>query len=424
MAAPRRRPAAPLLAGGFEIANIEEHQRRLRGRPAEPVFTLGTLQTAWSRLAATTSEEQLRAVVATTPWGDPRTPDGTGGIGSTDLRLAWAQRVVDGVPGAEVWARGATALLLVRETLLAGAPPRGRSAERATALLGAGFVAALDRPGATLGDLRATLPGDARWVLADVEALPDLWRAEAAWWHRVEQDALGAAAVPGVRARLRPRAWSASWPPTPGGCGPPSARPPGPGPARTGGVRCPGVRPWSRRGCSGSRWWSRPRGCVSCWCRSPTPAPSSSTGRGARPAPAGPATARCCRGCRGPGAAPGWPRAADLPALGAAGRADLLAGEAELAESPRGGAAGEAWPRCRLGAVGRRSRGWPARWPRSAARVVPLPAPARRRPAHAAAGRGGVRRSLAPLVHTYATVPYRDVDPTVPAGWPTWSCSG
>ncbi len=204
-----------MLAGGFEIANIEEHLRRLRGHPAEPVFTLGTLQTAWSRLAATTSEEQLRAVVATTPWGDPRTLDGTDGIGGTDLRLAWARRVVDGVPGAEVWARGATALLLVRETLLAGAPPRGRSAERATALLGAGFVAALDRPGATLGHLRATLPGDARWVLADVEALPDLWLAEAAWWHRVEQDAsvllrspaYGPSCVLGVVGVLAADAW-------------------------------------------------------------------------------------------------------------------------------------------------------------------------------------------------------------------------
>ena len=161
---------------------------------------------------------------------------------STDLRLAWAQRVVDGVPGAEVWARGATALLLVRETLLAGAPPRGRAAERATALLGAGFVAALDRPGATLGDLRATLPGDARWVLADVEALPDLWRAEAAWWHRVEQDALGAAAVPGVRARLRPGRGRRPGRRRLAGAGRPGRGRPGRDRPRTGGVRCPGVR--------------------------------------------------------------------------------------------------------------------------------------------------------------------------------------
>ena len=207
-----------LLAGGFEVANIEEHLRRLRGRPAEPDFTLGTLQTAWTRLAATTSEEQLRAVVATSPWGDPRTPAGTGGTGGTggaDLRLAWAQRVVDGVPGAEVWARGATALLVVREALIDGAPPRGRSAERATALLGARFVAALDRPGSTLGDLRSRLPGDARWVLADVEALPDLWHAQAAWWHRVEQDAsallrspaYGPACVLGVVGVLAADAW-------------------------------------------------------------------------------------------------------------------------------------------------------------------------------------------------------------------------
>ena len=132
------------------------------------------------------------------------------------------------MPGAEVWARGATALLLVRETLLAGAPPRGRSAERATALLGAGFVAALDRPRRhPRPTCRPRLPGDARWVLADIEALPDLWRAEAAWWHRVEQDAsallrspaYGPACVLGVVGVLAADAWRVRAAPRRGGPG-------------------------------------------------------------------------------------------------------------------------------------------------------------------------------------------------------------
>lgn len=202
-----------VLAGGFEIANIDEHLRRLRGRSTEPAYRLGTLQTAWPRLAGTTSEEQVREVLATSPWGDP------GPVGDTAaglaLRLTWAQRVVDGVPGAEAWARGAAVLLVLREAFLAGAPPAGRVAERAVALLGAAFVEALVRPGADLRELRDRLPRDARWVLADVGGAEDLWRAEVAWWHRVEQDAFamlrrpsyGPACVPGSIGVLAVDAW-------------------------------------------------------------------------------------------------------------------------------------------------------------------------------------------------------------------------
>lgn len=202
-----------MLAGGFEIANIDEHLRRLRGRSTEPAYRLGTLQTAWPRLESTTSEAEMREVLATSPWGDPGAVSDV--ATSVGLRLAWAQRVVDGVPGAEAWARGAAALLVLREALVAGDPPSGRVAERAAALLGVGFVDALLRPGLDLRDLDNRLPGDARWVLAEVGDAGDLWRAEVAWWHRVEQDAFGMlrtpsfgpACVPGAVGVLAVDAW-------------------------------------------------------------------------------------------------------------------------------------------------------------------------------------------------------------------------
>jgi hypothetical protein len=32
-------------------------------------------------------------------------------------------------------------------------------------------------------------PTDARWVLAGIDRPEELWRADVAWWHRVERDA-------------------------------------------------------------------------------------------------------------------------------------------------------------------------------------------------------------------------------------------
>ena len=50
------------------------------------------------------------------------------------------------------------------------------------------------------------------------------------------------------------------------------------------------------------------------------------------------------------------------------------------------------------------------------AAVVPLPVPRGQTPPTRLRGTGRVRRSLSPLVTTYGTVPYADLDPTSPAG--------
>lgn len=205
--------ALRVLAGGFEAANLDEHLRALEGRPAGPTYRLGTLQTAWTRLAATTGLEQVRGVLTASPWGDPGASDPWSV--HVGVRLGWAQRVVDSVPGAEPWARGAVALLLVREALLSGRRPTDRLAARSADLLGAGFVEALAGPTRTPADLAGRLPGDARWAVQDVDDPQDLWRAEAAWWHRVERDGFGmlrspsfsASPVTGAVAVLAVDAW-------------------------------------------------------------------------------------------------------------------------------------------------------------------------------------------------------------------------
>ncbi|MCQ4080614.1 ATPase [Streptomyces sp. RB6PN25] len=108
--------------------------------------------------------------------------------------------------------------------------------------------------------------------------------------------------------------------------------------------------------------------------------------------------------------------APDLDALERDGRADLLTGEAQLEE-------------CLAGAVRRGAAAALAGWCPAAelARlvgslsdcggvVVPLRKPRGVDPPTLLRNRGTMRRSLTPLVTTYGTVPYADVDPTWPAG--------
>jgi len=108
--------------------------------------------------------------------------------------------------------------------------------------------------------------------------------------------------------------------------------------------------------------------------------------------------------------------AVDVKALAAAGRLDLVAGEAELERR-----AGAAIVRGDVAAVA----GWiPApeapnladRLATVGAGVVPLRVPAGVDPPTMLKQGGQVRQSFSSLVRTYATVPYADVDPTLLAG--------
>lgn len=106
----------------------------------------------------------------------------------------------------------------------------------------------------------------------------------------------------------------------------------------------------------------------------------------------------------------------DLDALERAGRADLLAGEAQLAQHAAGAvhhgstAALAGWcPEPELTGLAERLD------PLGAA-VVPMAPPRGVQPPTLLGEGRAVRRSFAPLVRTYGTVAYADVDPTVGAG--------
>lgn len=174
-------PALRSLAAGFEVANVDEHLRALRGESTEPFFRLGSFATAWPRLRTTTSPREMREVLRTSTWGDP------GGEGARTIRLgvrfAWLARVGQTVPAARSWAAGAAAVLAVRERVVAGRPVPEQSVRAGEPLLGTDWTAARSVP-----DLARSLPPDAAWAVAEVSSGDDLWRAEARWWTRVERD--------------------------------------------------------------------------------------------------------------------------------------------------------------------------------------------------------------------------------------------
>lgn len=105
----------------------------------------------------------------------------------------------------------------------------------------------------------------------------------------------------------------------------------------------------------------------------------------------------------------------DIAALDQDGRFDLLAGEAQLAEHAAEAvvhgrvAALVGWaPQTEIAALAQRLSG-------VGAAVVPLPRPRGEQPPTAEPAGAG-RRVFGPLVSTYATVPYADIDPSLLAG--------
>jgi hypothetical protein len=178
-----------LLAAGFEVANLDEHLARLAGEAAGPTYRLGSLETAWSRLSATSTLAGVGEVLGTSGWR-------LRGLATRreyqlGLRLAWADAVAGRVPSAAAWARSGAALLVLREVVLEGRRLTPPLARRAAAVLGPAFVELLGRGRTEVVALRSGLPAEARWTLEGLDSAPgaaDLWRAETDWWRRVEDD--------------------------------------------------------------------------------------------------------------------------------------------------------------------------------------------------------------------------------------------
>ncbi|ADD43121.1 hypothetical protein Snas_3457 [Stackebrandtia nassauensis DSM 44728] len=177
-----------VLAAGLEMANVVELARELSALKTGRYFDLGRLSTAWPRLREAASTTELAELLATTPWRDPEgiTPAAI----ASSLGLEWARRVMTVVPEAAGWAAGGAALLTARLLFLDGRPVEDSTRRRMRTLLGDG-VAAGDWDGFTQG-----LRHNARWPLAGVGDPGQLWRAENAWWVRMEREARALLSTP------------------------------------------------------------------------------------------------------------------------------------------------------------------------------------------------------------------------------------
>jgi len=172
------------LVGWFEIANTDELLLQWSGRPAGEFFELGSLATAWPRLRESASPVGLRAALAASAWKDPG-GDSAYAL-SIGMRVRWAERVAAVGGHARDWAAGGLALLLAGERFAAG----GHPVQPALRTVATGLLGARASDAATLSELIDRLPGRLAWVMDGVAGPADLWRAEAAWWRRVEQDGL------------------------------------------------------------------------------------------------------------------------------------------------------------------------------------------------------------------------------------------
>jgi hypothetical protein len=180
-----------VLGAGFELENVEGRLAALEGVDGMRTFDLGPLATVAPRVAAAADVGAVREALRASAWGDPGSDDPLEIVAG--LRLSWARRIAAVVPDGTSWGAGMAALVVARERFVTGRPD-GPWLRQAPFQLGVGWGAATN-----LTDLRDRLSSVAAWVLADVEDPEDLWRAEAAWWKRVESDALRrlAAARPG-----------------------------------------------------------------------------------------------------------------------------------------------------------------------------------------------------------------------------------
>ena len=106
------------LAAWYELVNVEHHVAWIvTGTTPPPPFALGGLAAVWPRVEPATSLAEVRAALASSPWGAPAGEEPL--ALHLALRAGWARRVIDRGGAAREWAQTAVALFVARELPLA-----------------------------------------------------------------------------------------------------------------------------------------------------------------------------------------------------------------------------------------------------------------------------------------------------------------
>jgi hypothetical protein len=172
-----------VLAGVFELMNLQGEIARIEGHQSPAPFELGSLASVSTRVAPLTLGD-LRDVLRRSPWGDPGALDAAGV--SIALQFTLARRIVDDVPEAGQWAQTYAALVLSRLVKEDGPLDVDSTfAANARAILGSRALSST-----SLGELHDALPRDVASILKGVTGPDDLWLAEAQWWTRLWREAL------------------------------------------------------------------------------------------------------------------------------------------------------------------------------------------------------------------------------------------
>lgn len=173
---------ARTAAGAFELENIVALAHQLSsGRAAPEPYRLGALATAWPRVRAAGSGEELATVLRASAWGEVGSA-GPGALRDT-LTVSWARRLAAVAPAARPWCDRICVLTAARILTVDGVAPAEPVLHLLRPVLGRGWESA-----AGIAGFASALPPALRAVVRGVQSPADLWRAEAREHAAVETD--------------------------------------------------------------------------------------------------------------------------------------------------------------------------------------------------------------------------------------------
>ena len=169
------------LAGWYELVNLEDRIAYLGGAPLRPPFELGSLDVAWSAASGAQSLGELRSALARSSWAIPEARRRPSSVSGSD----WPGRA-ESPPASR--RRRAGQRERPRCSSHASSSSPGCRSTRCRCPTSDSWALPGRPPARTSGSSKPCQPRP-RGRLRPQPISDLLWRAEASWWTRVEQEA-------------------------------------------------------------------------------------------------------------------------------------------------------------------------------------------------------------------------------------------